>query len=178
MSQLRLIPAPRCEPPYDDEIEPHLQIVPGPAQQFLPLVLTTAPRPDWLHVVPVQRQPDEEDDFAAQRTSTSSLPPLKRWIARYAQAVAEVLAGSRSPRQLAPYTSDAVYVGVERSARIATRQKTRLAAAVVRSVRVCELEDGVAEASVVVRRGQRHRALALRVEGLDGRWCCTALHLG
>jgi hypothetical protein len=31
--------------------------------------------------------------------------------------------------------------------------------------------------SAVVRRGERHRAVALRLEGADGRWRCTALHL-
>lgn len=177
MSVLRLIPAPRCEPPYDDELEPHLRVVPGPAQQFLPLTLSTPPRPTWLHVVPDPPAGDDAD-FDAQRTSTRNLPPVQKWIARYAQAVTEVLAGTRSPRQLAPFTSESVYIGIERSARIAANKKTRLPAAVVRSVRVCEPEDGVAEASIVVRRGQRHRALAMRVEGLDGKWLCTAMHLG
>ena len=38
--------------------------------------------------------------------------------------------------------------------------------------------DGVAEVAALVRRGARSTAVALRLEGLDGRWQCTALELG
>jgi hypothetical protein len=66
-------------------------------------------------------------------------------------------------------------------------------AASVRSVRVCEPADGVAEVSAVVvgleavaatkgRTGaagrRRCRAVALRLEGVDGRWMMTALTMG
>lgn len=43
------------------------------------------------------------------------------------------------------------------------------------SVRVSEPADGVAEVSAVVRHGARTRAVALRLEGMDGRWQCTVL---
>ncbi|WP_460524828.1 Rv3235 family protein, partial [Flindersiella endophytica] len=48
----------------------------------------------------------------------------------------------------------------------------------VRSVHVSEPADGVAEAAVHVQHGSRSRAIAVRIEGLDGRWRCTALELG
>jgi hypothetical protein len=54
---------------------------------------------------------------------------------------------------------------------------TRLAE-VVRSVRVSEPHDGVAEVCAVVQQGPRCRAIALRLEGIDGRWQCTALQIG
>jgi len=50
--------------------------------------------------------------------------------------------------------------------------------AVVRSVRVCEPADGVAELSAVVQAGARFRAIAARLEGLDGRWRCVRLQIG
>jgi hypothetical protein len=37
--------------------------------------------------------------------------------------------------------------------------------------------DGVVEACAVVDRGGRYQAIALRLEGLDGRWQCVALHV-
>jgi hypothetical protein len=43
----------------------------------------------------------------------------------------------------------------------------------VRSVHLCEPVDGVAEASVVVAGALRWWALALRLEGLNGRWVLT-----
>jgi len=49
---------------------------------------------------------------------------------------------------------------------------------VVRSLHVSAPADGVAEVAALVRRDARSTALALRLEGLDGRWQCTALELG
>ena len=51
-------------------------------------------------------------------------------------------------------------------------------AEVVRSVHVSEPVDGVAEVCAIVQQGPRCRAIALRLEGIDGRWQCTALHIG
>ena len=48
----------------------------------------------------------------------------------------------------------------------------------VRRVRVCEPADGIVEACAVVVSHGRVRALALRLEGLDGRWLVTALTIG
>jgi hypothetical protein len=50
--------------------------------------------------------------------------------------------------------------------------------AVVRRIRVCEPADGVVEACAVVVSHGRVRALALRLEGLDGRWLVTQLTIG
>jgi hypothetical protein len=49
---------------------------------------------------------------------------------------------------------------------------------VVRSLHVSEPADGVAEVCALVRRGGRSTAVALRLEGMDGRWKCTAIELG
>jgi Family of unknown function (DUF6459) len=48
----------------------------------------------------------------------------------------------------------------------------------VQSVHGCSPRDGVAEATVVVNDGARIRAVAVRLEGWDGRWRVTALQLG
>jgi hypothetical protein len=49
---------------------------------------------------------------------------------------------------------------------------------VVRSLHVSEPADGVAEVCALGRRRTRSTAVALRLEGMDGRWQCTALELG
>jgi hypothetical protein len=46
------------------------------------------------------------------------------------------------------------------------------------SVRICQPTDGVAEVSATVRSGARARAIAFRMEGVDGRWRVTALDIG
>jgi hypothetical protein len=47
----------------------------------------------------------------------------------------------------------------------------------VRTARVCHPRDDVAEASLVVHDGGRLRAMAIRLEGRDGRWVVTALQV-
>jgi hypothetical protein len=48
----------------------------------------------------------------------------------------------------------------------------------VKSVRVCEPVDGVAEVAAVISQGGRCRAVAARLEGVDGRWRCVHLQIG
>jgi hypothetical protein len=47
----------------------------------------------------------------------------------------------------------------------------------IMSVRESSPADGIVEAVVVVRGPARTRALAVRVEGMDGRWRATSLAL-
>ena len=47
----------------------------------------------------------------------------------------------------------------------------------IRKLHIHEPLDGVCEAIVTVRFGDRLRALTFRFEGVDGRWLCTALAL-
>jgi hypothetical protein len=151
---------------------------------------------------------DDDDDqfFAPQRTPRMQLPHPKPWCARFVQALIEVLAGERPAVQLARWTTDGIFTEVNRRARVIAqargpvqaighpRQRQRRGAThggrtlsragsaagrlAVRSVHVSEPADGVAEAAVHVQHGNRSRAIAVRIEGLDGRWRCTALELG
>jgi hypothetical protein len=107
------------------------------------------------------------------------LPDPRPWTARLAQAVAEVLAGARPPGQLARVATLEVLELLERGAgRLGGSDGTRAQRPVVGSVHVSEPRDGVAEACAVVDTGRRKRALALRLEGVNGQWRCTALHIG
>jgi hypothetical protein len=111
--------------------------------------------------------------------SSQAAVPAKPWIARLVQALAEVLAGDRPLAQLAPYLAPPVYAGIDRRLAGSPRRAGRLPAVpAVRCLRVCEPRPGVAEVAAVVRRGQRTRAMALRLEAIDGRWRCTALQVG
>jgi hypothetical protein len=47
----------------------------------------------------------------------------------------------------------------------------------IRSVHLFSPVDGVFEATVIASARTRTRAIALRIEGLDGRWRVTALAL-
>lgn len=138
---------------------------------------------------------DEADDFGPRVTRTRDLPAITAWAGRLVQALVEVLGGSRSPSQLLRWTSREVYDSVVRHAarpahavRVArcgpaagasSAAGVRSIPPTVRSVRVCEPVDGVAEVCALIRQhGGRVRAIALRLEGVDGRWQCTALQVG
>jgi Family of unknown function (DUF6459) len=158
-------PAPRREPPFDDE-QPvrHLRAV-GAHDQPLPF----DPWPGRLSV---------KLPWAAPRpTSRGELPDPAVWARRLLVALLEARAGRRPVQQLAHHLSPSVQTGLTAElAHRATAVARRPAA--VKSIRVCEPADGVAEVSAVIQAGARVRAIALRLEGLDGRWLCVRLQTG
>jgi hypothetical protein len=192
---LRLLPRPQSEPPYDDEL-PAVRPdgVPSALQGTLALTFTVGndvpavPEPPPQLRLLATDEPTAEDEareieaFCARRTTPrSDLPDPRRWSARLAQGLVEVLSGVRPLPQLAPWVSEEVFAELRPRVRAAERRPDRPASrmrAQLRTLRLCEPADGVAEVSAVVQHGTRCRALALRLEGLDGRWRCTALEFG
>lgn len=174
---LRLLPAPVCQPPYDDE---------PPAATALRLVrpprrLPVAPVRPPLRVVPGAADDSELDVEAwlsARRTPTCELPPAGPFARALVQRLLEALAGVRPIRQLRGDTTPELYAVLERAA--ARRALTpgpalRPDGRAVRSVHTQARPEGVVEVCATVVRAGRAGALALRLEGLDGRWQCTEL---
>lgn len=121
----------------------------------------------------------DQDLFGEQPTRRDDLPDPRDWAAHIAQALVEVMAGVRPAPQLLRWTTPEVYAVVARRAAVSARRGMPPARrTVVRSLRICEPADGVAEASAVVVDGGRVRALAMRLVGLDGRWRVEALQVG
>ncbi|HET9658554.1 MAG TPA: Rv3235 family protein [Kineosporiaceae bacterium] len=147
-----------------------------PAQTVLALPLPLGVIPDA----------DTGDDFAARRrTPGHALPDPADWARQFVQAAIEVTTGLRPASQLVRWTTDEIRTRLARRAELARRMSRRAAPraqsaqpSTVRSTRVCIPRDGVAEACAVVSDGVRFRAVALRMEGLDGRWRVTSLELG
>lgn len=119
------------------------------------------------------------DDDPPSRTDPVELPDPRRWAAMIAQAVVEIVAGRRPPVQVVRWLEAPVYERVRRSAEAAATRGARRAGTPVRvrRVRVSTDLDAAVEAVVVVDDGLRCRALALRLEALDGRWLCSALEM-
>ncbi|MEO7448153.1 MAG: Rv3235 family protein [Humibacillus sp.] len=122
----------------------------------------------------------DEEDFGPQPTRRLLLPDPAPLVPRLAQTIIEVVSGQRPAPQLIRHTAPAVYSVLARQAMVAGRRRAggALRAPVVRQVRLCEPADGVVEACAVVVAHGKVRALALRLEGLDGRWMLTALTIG
>jgi hypothetical protein len=122
----------------------------------------------------------DDEDFGRRPTRRILLPDPTAVVGQLAQAVVEVVSGQRPAPQLIRHTAPTVYSVIARQAMVAARRRAPgpRRAAVVRRVRVCEPADGIVEACAVVVSHGRVRALALRLEGLDGRWLLTALTIG
>jgi uncharacterized protein DUF6459 len=163
---LRLVPAPPHDPPYDDELPAAVASVVGNLALAFPV--------DDPTVVPLRLVPP-----AVGPAPDGELPDPCGWARRLAQAIVEVLAGSRSPAQLSAHATLPVVQQLERASAVALRRAPRVStrSPLVQSVQICQPRPEVAEAAAVVDTGPRRRALALRLEVRGGRWQCTALQL-
>ena len=166
---LRLLPVPACEPPYDDELpgwRPDLVAVPA-LRVPTPLRLVPPVTDDAGH--------DDADDRPA-RTPSTELPAARPFAHALVQRTLEVLAGLRPVSQLQRDTTLELYDEIDALVRSRPRPAgLRPTRAAVRSVHVQERPEGVAEVCATVLRGGRAGALALRLEGIGGRWRCTEL---
>lgn len=122
--------------------------------------------------------------FGPQRTARDDLPDPTWWAGRITHALIEVMTGLRPAPQVVRWTSPEVYAVVARRSALAARRAANPGARTTRHrlsvlrVRVCEPVNGVIEAAVVLQHGSRVRAVALRLEGQDGKWRVTALQIG
>jgi hypothetical protein len=191
---------PASEPPYDDDIA----AVPGSARQTAapartaPAAVTGSPNlQPTVPTVPIRAlvRPtatgwsttgrrtaigatdvppwSSESDIGVRRTGTGALPPAARSGQVFARALVEILSGRRPLAQLRVHCAPDIYAGLlNRSLPAAVCLPHLL------TVRVCEPADGVAEVSAAFKRAQRVRAIAFRLQGVDGRWRITALEVG
>lgn len=178
-----LAPVPDSEPPFDPVGGPRGSTTPirerrPAATGFSPggstPIQLTASVPAPTSVACAAVPPWSADpDMGIRRTGTAQLPAAARAAQVFATALVEVLAGRRPVGQLRVHTAPAVFAGL-----VGRAPHGLNAPALVMSVRVCQPADGVAEISATVRSGARVRAIAFRMEGVDGRWRVTALDIG
>ena len=167
---LRSLPVPICEPNPVRSARRPVHAVPA-TQGSLALAFTVTEPED-----------DQDPDFGPQPTARRDLPDPAGACTALVQAIVEVLGGARPSAQLARWLTADVYSGLQRRAGLAARLRRGAAPtpthSVVRRVRVCEPRDGVVEACAVIVEQDRVRAVALRLEGMDGRWRATAVEIG
>jgi hypothetical protein len=177
LTAIRLCRVPDSAPPYDEDIAAG---EPGGARL-----------PVWLaHGEPQDRRPGQrEGPTARDRTPGAPWPPGavpgagSAWQSRFAQALAEALAGSRPPSQMVPWTTGEALDRIQHlGPQLASAQRPR-----VRRVVTSLPAEGVMELAVVVGFGPRVKALAVRLERSEpgaaarrgepppGRWVCTAV---
>jgi hypothetical protein len=167
---LRLVVVPTPQPPLQDERIPVRLVVPGAA------VPRPAHRPGPRPRAGL-RAASRDDDFGPSWSVRADLPDAREAGRRLITLALEALAGRRPLAQLQSSTSLAVFAALSggRRPRWCVEGSSPL---VVGPVHACEPVDGVAEVVAVARRAGRAHAVAARLEGIDGRWRCTALQIG
>jgi hypothetical protein len=198
---VRLSAVPDSAPPYDDDLA---EAGPGGADGAQPTPLVPRPGPAGAQPTPLAPRPGPA---GAQPTPLAPRPgpagaqptPLvprpgaagsggkgatgrgepepAAWPGRFAQVLAETLAGSRPQGQIRPWTTDQAL----RRIRQLGPMLAAGAAPRVRRIVTSRPAAGVVEMSVIVAVGPSVRALAVRLEhdappGADpARWVCTAV---
>ena len=155
-------PAPRREPPFDDELAESGASLPGRFDRQLPF-----PRP-------AARTPLR---VAARR---GDLPDPVPWARRLLVGVVEASAGRRPMQQLVGMLSPSILAGLRTEFSRAHRTGGRhwIGTAAVQTVTGCEPTDGVAEMCATLRTRSRTRAIAFRAELHHGAWRCVRLQIG
>ncbi len=167
---LRLVRVATPQPPLEDVRQPVRLLLPG----------ATAPRPQYRpgpRPLAGMAAARFEDDIGPTWSQRAELPDARDAARRLLTLTLEAMAGRRPLTQLQPMTSVGVFAALSGGRRPKWCSEGT-APLVVGPVHVCEPVDGVAEVSAVARRGGRAHAVAARLEGIDGRWRCTALQIG
>ncbi|WP_345801931.1 Rv3235 family protein [Microbacterium sp. AZCO] len=132
------------------------------------------------------RHPDVyelSDFFAPQRTSATQLPDPEPFLQNLTRGVLEVFSGVREVEQLARWVTEDAFRKLVVRSNLAARARSARGVPAKRpvhsilSVRHSAPADGVVEAVIVVASPARTRAVAVRLEGMDGRWRATSLAL-
>jgi uncharacterized protein DUF6459 len=173
---IQLFLVPETAPPYDEDV---------PAGEPGGGGLPARPPRDTQPPGRARGRPARDGRRGAP-AAVPGVPP--GWQDRFAQVLAETLAGARPPRQIVPWTTEEALRRIQRlGPRLASGQRPR-----VRRVLTSLPAPDVMEMTVVVGFGPRVKALAVRLEqtrarpaarpggGAAGeraavRWVCTAV---
>ena len=124
-----------------------------------------------LYLVPTSHGESYDPDFAPNPSPLSELPNIERWTLTYVVSALEILAGKRSPQQLARSTHRFTYNSLLRRIGSATEVPK------IRRVHRNQPIEGVIEVNVTLVFKERVRALVARFEGVDRKWLCTEFEI-
>jgi hypothetical protein len=178
LTGLRLVQVPGGWPPYDCETH-------GAACPMAPPAQATGAEasPAWAGAAPPGAAGAAGPGPAAGAADGAAATV---WPRRFAQAIVEVLAGTRPPKQLASHTTEPVRAQIGLLSRSLAADQRPTIRRIVTSRPVAR----VVEMTVVLGFGPRTRALAMRLEYLPGRpatpgrparparWLCTEIETG
>jgi|AACY02.15.fsa_nt_gi hypothetical protein len=124
-----------------------------------------------LVLVPTTHGESFDTGFAPKPTSPEFLPEPTKFTLAYLVSVIEVILGKRQLRQIARNTHRFVFDSI--ASQIGKFPELPKIQRIYRSYPI----EGVIEVVATLKFNRRIRALAMRFEGVDGRWLCTELDL-
>ena len=124
-----------------------------------------------LYLVPTSHGESYDPDFAPNPSPLAELPNLERWTLTYVVSALEILAGRRSPQQLARSTHRFTYNSLLH--KIGELREVPK----IRKIHRNQPIEGVIEVNVTLVFKERVRALVARFEGVDRKWLCTELEI-
>jgi len=163
---VRMLAIPDSAPPYDDEL--------GAGER---LHLAGGGDPRGCDAAGARRRPGPQGPPGGERPAKNEHPakderppgdeqpasdeqPPPAWPGKFAQVLAETLAGSRPPRQIAPWTTERARRHIQRlGPMLAAGERPR-----VRRVVTFRPTSDAVEMTVIVSVGPRVRAIAVRLE--------------
>lgn len=139
-----------------------------------------------LDIAVVPRTAPPLISITATAGGRAPLTELEVWIGRVVQAAVEIVGGDRPISQAVRWTTSRVYQQLGRRATHLGRvggyspgvgrvQRVRPR---VTGVMTSSPDEGIVDAAITVRTGQRVRAVAARFERLEDRWICSVLDFG
>jgi len=140
-------------------------------EMFRPELPTPSVQKPRLYLVASTFGEEYDAEFAPEPTSAADLPDIRELISQFIHNVVEIWAGRRSAAQVQNLCHHSIFADLQRQA-----GKQKLVGR-IRKINITQPLDGISESTVTIRYGDRLRVVAIRFEGLDQRWLCTALTL-
>ncbi len=105
----------------------------------------------------------------------NGLPDPNEWTKKLVTGIAEVLIGDRPVFQLMRWVSFDVYTEIDKQIKPRSNPNPKRVRPIVRAVHVEATSENTIEASAVIQKGVRGRAMGLKLEAENDRWRCTQL---
>jgi hypothetical protein len=140
-------------------------------EMFRPELAAPVIQKPRLYLIPSTFGEEYDAEFAPKPTLACDLPDIRQLTFQFIHNVVEIWAGRRTASQVQAMCHHLIFADLQRKA---GQQKL---VGKIRKIKVTEPLDGISETTVTIRYGDRLRVVAIRFEGLDGRWLCTALTL-
>lgn len=170
-SSVRVRPAPRAEPPFDDETA-----TPSNAMDMLPMPWPVKAARSRTRRHPAGRSRRSGQQHQDARTRRGEPPTGRLALLHFVRMTIEVINGFRPASQIMAMTHPqhtAELASLVRVAQSTARSRPGTKSPVtVRRLRLCEPEPAAVEAAVVLELGDRSRAVMLRLEQRGGTWTC------